>query len=326
VISVSPTGLVTPLSIGNCLVTVTTVEGHFQASCVVYVSGVTTPGGSSGRSQSSVVITTPVNGKVTVNPSNPANGTKVTVTVTPDEGYELDKLTITDAGGKDVPFTDNGDGTFTYTQPDSRVTITATFKAAAPTPITPALPVNPFEDVKGTDWFIDDVIYVHANGLMVGTSEKPMLFSPQATLTRGMGVTVLYRIAGSPAVSGLANPFDDVPEGRWYTDAVKWAAANGIAAGYGNGKFGTEDNITREQMAVMIVNYEQFSGKIPPDILMDREFSDWNDISGWAKDAVNRLTMQGIINGKPNNLFDPGGNATRAESAAMLHRFLEASS
>jgi hypothetical protein len=139
-----------------------------------------------------------------------------------------------------------------------------------------------------------------------------------------MVVTVLYRIAGSPDVSGLANPFTDVPEGTWYTDAVKWAAANKIVGGYGNGKFGPEDNITREQLAVMILNYELFSNKIPLDILMDKEYADWNSISDWAKNAVNRVTMQGLMNGKPGGLFDPKGEATRAEFAAILHRYLDA--
>jgi len=183
---------------------------------------------------------------------------------------------------------------------------------------------NPFADVKASDWFYGDVEYACVNNLMVGTSTDPMLFSPNMTLTRGMVVTVLYRMAESPDASGLSNPFDDVSDGKWYSDAVKWAADNKIVSGYGNGKFGPEDSITREQMAVMIMNYQQFSGNIPLDVIMDREFSDWNKISGWAKDAVNRLTKQGIINGKPNNLFDPDGEATRAEFAAILHRFMEA--
>ena len=95
-------------------------------------------------------------------------------------------------------------------------------------------------------------------------------------------------------------------------------------SGYGDGRFGPEDNVTREQLAVMVVNYQLFSGRTPMDILMDRMFSDWNEISDWAKGAVNRLTIQGIVSGKPGNLFDPSGEATRAEFAAMLRRFLEA--
>ena len=196
------------------------------------------------------------------------------------------------------------------------------------TPITPEMPVNPFTDVFGTDWFIDAVIYVNHNGLMTGTSTDPMLFSPNMTLTRGMVITVLWRMEGSPddripAAAG-GGQFTDVAEEAYYYQAVNWAAANGIVSGYGGGKFGPEDNITREQMAVILLNYEIYTDKIPRDILMDREFSDWNMISDWAKNAVNRLTIQSILSGKPGNLFDPKGSATRAEFATVLMRFLQA--
>jgi hypothetical protein len=183
---------------------------------------------------------------------------------------------------------------------------------------------NPFADIKQSDWFYKAVEYVCSNNLMVGTSTKPMLFSPHMTLTRGMVVTVLYRLYGNPDISTLPNPFDDVDEGKWYTDAIRWAAANGIVSGYGNGKFGPDDNITREQLAVMIINYQDFSGSIPSDVFTEREFADDNDISDWAKAAVKKLTMQGIISGKLGNLFDPKGEATRAEFAVILHRFSEA--
>ena len=191
-------------------------------------------------------------------------------------------------------------------------------------PITPEMPINPFIDVLGTDWFIDAVIYVYDKGLMNGTSADPMLFSPNATLTRGMVVTVLYRMENTPDVSGMTNPFDDVAAGQWYADAVVWAADKEIVSGYGDGKFGPEDNITREQMAAILLNYELFTHIVPPDIRVDTDFADWDDISEYARNAVTQLTMQGIVTGKPNNLFDPKGNATRAEFATVLMRFLEA--
>jgi hypothetical protein len=153
---------------------------------------------------------------------------------------------------------------------------------------------------------------------MVGTADN--LFSPNIPLTRGMVVIVLYRMQGVYPEVIYENPFNDVPEGQWYTEAVKWAAANKIVSGYGGGKFGPEDNITREQMAVMIFNYQKFNGKVPPDIIADKQFADWDEISGWAKSAVNVLAAQNIINGKPNGIFDPKGQATRAEFAALLHR------
>ena len=180
---------------------------------------------------------------------------------------------------------------------------------------------NPFIDVKADDWFYGDVAYVSINRLMLGTNTDPMLFNPNMALTRGMAVTVLYRMSESPDASGLENPFDDVPYGMWYADAVKWAADNKLVNGYGDGKFGPEDIITREQLALILSKYERFAGMIPPDILPAKEFADWNDISDWAKNAVRALTAQGVIGGKPNNLFDPAGEATRAEFAALLHRF-----
>jgi len=211
----------------------------------------------------------------------------------------------------------------------SSLTLYAMWMAIEVEPITPVMPVNPFTDVKGTDWFIDAVILVYDRGLMNGTSTNPMLFSPAMTLTRGMVVTVLYRLEGSGVSDqgsgddGYDSPFTDVPDGAYYADAVKWAYHNGIVSGYGNGKFGPEDNVTREQMATMLFNYQLFSEKIPPDVLEDGEFNDNDSVSDWAKNAVNGLAMQGVITGKPGNLFDPKGNATRAEFATVLMRFVK---
>ena len=210
------------------------------------------------------------------------------------------------------------------TDKDGSAATAAFMVTAAVTPITPEMPVNPFADVFGTDWFIDAVIYVYDKGLMTGTSTDPMLFSPRTLTTRGMIVTVFYRMEGSPDVSGLENPFADVAEGAYYCDAVKWAYHNDILTGYVNGTFGPKDNVTREQLAAILLNYELYTGKIPPDILMDREFSDWDVIGGYAKNAVNRLTIQGMIRGKPGNLFDPKGEATRAETVTLLMRFMKA--
>ncbi|MCL1828254.1 MAG: S-layer homology domain-containing protein [Oscillospiraceae bacterium] len=200
--------------------------------------------------------------------------------------------------------------------------LTAFPAASAVTPITPEMPVNPFSDVFGSDWFIDAVIYVFDKDLMVGVSDD--LFEPGEDLSRAMTVTILYRHAGEPDVSDLGNPFDDVAENTWYTDAVKWAYANEIVMGYGGGVFGANDHVTKEQLAVLIYRTQQSSGEIPMDILMDYEHSDWNDISDWAKSAVTKLTMQGVFRDIPGSAFDPQAPATRAEVASMLHRYLSA--
>ena len=191
------------------------------------------------------------------------------------------------------------------------------------TPITPELPVNPFTDVNGTDWFVDDVIYVYDKGLMVGTNDNPMRFSPNASMTRAMLVTVLYRLQKAVPATEYGNPFTDVPGGAWYTDAVKWAQATGIVTGIGGGLFAPDREITRQDMAVMLMRYLEFI-KYEYVVADDyRIFADEDEISGYAKDSVQTLNKLGIINGKGNSVIDPKSSATRAEVAAMLHRLLE---
>jgi len=207
---------------------------------------------------------------------------------------------------------------------DFTASVTANITLYAKWTANPVAPdwQNPFTDVKTTDWFYSDVAYVASKGLMSGTGAAA--FSPNMPLSRGMAVTVLYRMSGSPDVGGLANPFTDVPGGRYYTDAVKWALSNGIVSGYSATRFGPDDYITREQMAVILLHYENYSGSTPPDILDPRAFPDGAKISSYARDAVSNLTMQGIITGRTDGTFDPAGQAARAEFAAILHRFANA--
>ena len=183
---------------------------------------------------------------------------------------------------------------------------------------------NPFADVRESDWFYDAVMYVFGKGLMVGVADDR--FAPQSTLTRGMIVTILHRMAGEPDVSGLVNPFTDVPDDEWYTGAIKWGYENEIVSGYGGGRFGPNDPVTKEQLAVLIRRTQLNSDKIPPDILMGFEWADWDSISDWAKSAVNVLTIQGILADLPraDGLLNPRTPATRAEVASMLYRYLTA--
>lgn len=180
-----------------------------------------------------------------------------------------------------------------------------------------------FKDIIKSNWFHDDVIFAYAHGLMVGTSGSPMLFSPDESTTRGMIVTILYRMAGNPTASG-SDPFSDVADGTWYTDAVKWAAANGIVSGVGGGRFDPDVPITRQDFSVILVRYANFMGGKLPATRSYAGFMDEAKIADYAKAAVEELCKAGIINGKDHNAFDPAGTATRAEGAAMLHRFLEA--
>ena len=180
---------------------------------------------------------------------------------------------------------------------------------------------NPFSDVRPSDWFYDDVAYACSNGLFVGTSNDS--FSPDAPMSRAMLATVIWRMEGSPA-AGAGNPFADVADGEWYTEAVAWAAANGIVKGVGDNRFVPDEDITRQDMATIIWRYMDMGGWSISAVRQYDTFSDEGDIADYAIQAVTELYSCGIINGKPNNLFDPNGLSTRAETAAILHRLLTA--
>jgi hypothetical protein len=183
-------------------------------------------------------------------------------------------------------------------------------------------PMPAFEDANENDWFYEDVNFVYARGLMTGTSGT--LFSPQMNLTRAMIVTALYRHAGAPSVSTSANPFDDVEDGRYYDQAVAWAVQNGIVVGIGNGKYAPDMPVSRQDLVVILSRYADFAEL---KLAAAREyvpFLDEADVADYAKDAVRIFFSAGIVSGKPGNVFDPRGTATRAEIAAILHRFLEA--
>ena len=184
----------------------------------------------------------------------------------------------------------------------------------------PGTGANPFTDVSEKDWFYGDVMFVYENGLMLGTSKT--LFSPHGTATRGMMATILWRMEGSPAPKGK-NSFTDVEAGKWYADAITWTAENGIFAGYGKDKFGPDDPITREQLAAIFYRYADYKGyDLTVKGNLDK-FKDADKITDYAKMAMQWAVGSGLVKGKSGNLLDPQGTATRAEIAAMLHRFIE---
>ena len=178
----------------------------------------------------------------------------------------------------------------------------------------------PFGDVKTTDWFYNDVKYVYEKGMMAGTAAD--VFAPNATTTRAMIVTILYRLEGSPAVTGTS-AFVDVPAGQWYTDAVNWAAANQIVKGTSATTFAPNDSITREQMAAILYRYAQYKGY---DVTKKADLSGYSDnsqVSAYAKDALAWANAAKLINGVTNTTLAPQGNATRAQVSAILHRFCD---
>ena len=185
---------------------------------------------------------------------------------------------------------------------------------------TPNTVANPFTDVFEKDWFYDDAMFVYKNGLMLGTSKT--LLSPHGTVTRGMMATILWRMEGSLAPKG-ENSFTDVEAGRWYADAITWTAENGIFAGYSKDKFGPDDPITREQLTAIFYRYADYKGyKLTVTGNLDK-FEDADKITDYAKTVMQWAVGNGLIKGKSETLLDPQGTATRAEIAAMLHRFVE---
>lgn len=269
-------------------------------------------GGGSSSSSSRVTVASTTHGRVTVSPDNPKTGDTVTITVRPDDGYVLDTLTVTNTSGKEVELTKVNDTRYTFVMPNSKVTVKATFVAEEPSGM-------PFTDVASGAWYYDAVSFVYKRGLMAGTGDN--LFSPNVTTSRGMIVTILYRLDGSPSASSAG--FTDVTSGQWYTDAVNWAAANDIVAGYGNGLFGPNDTVTREQMAVILYRYAQYKGYDTSASNSLNGYTDVGGVSSWALTAMQWANAEGLINGTSGTTLSPTNGATRAEVAQILMRFCE---
>ena len=272
-----------------------------EKTCVVKVTRKSSHSSSSGSSSTSntVSASTASNGKVSLDKSTAKKGDTVTVTVTPDAGYQLDKLTVTDAKGKTVDVTKKSDGKYTFTMPDSKVTITPTFSKIEDTKPSK----NGFDDVASSDWFADAVKYVSDKGLMSGTGSDK--FAPSATTTRAMLMTVLARYAGEDTTGGAT----------WYEKGMNWAKAKGVSDG-------TNPNadITREQLVTMLYRYAgtpAVNGSLS-------DFSDATSVSSYAVNAMQWAVENGIVNGS-NGKLNPQNNATRAEVAAILMRFCEMS-
>ena len=267
----------------------------------------------------------------TINGEYPTTYTKGTVTVLPTNvtkpGYTFLGWFTAYSGGvlvKQIGATETGEKTF-YARWQKNVLppppITPGTPSAPVTPAKPAAPVGlPFADVSGSDWFYNDVRYVYEKGIMDGTGIDR--FSPNAPLTRAMIVTILYRMAGSPSVSGSSD-FTDVAAGKWFAKAVAWAAANGIVNGYGSGLFGPNDPVTREQLAAILYRYAVYGGMTAVTLEENLgSFADTAQLSAYAIQAMNWAVGQGLINGSGSNLV-PKAQATRAQVAAIIHRYLE---
>ncbi len=208
---------------------------------------------------------------------------------------------------------------FTFVQPAGKVTIAVTFQKITNTSDCPRdenCPVSDFSDTDRNAWYHDGVHYCVENNLMVGTGETT--FAPNAATTRGMIVTILWRMEGSPIVGG-AMEYDDVKVGDWYCEAVRWADSAGVVTGYGNGKFGPNDPVTREQMATMLWRY---AGSPNVDGSLTA-FVDGEQTREWARSAVTWTVEQGLIVGVGDHRLDPRGQTTRAQTSTILMRVAE---
>ena len=273
-------------------------------------------GSSSGKTTYKVTTSAVNNGGVNASPSSAEKGATITITLSPDKGYKLDKLTVTDGSGKTVSTVKKSDTVYTFTMPASAVKVGVSYVKATETPSE-----TKFNDVSANDWFASAVDYVTGKGMMNGTADNT--FSPKANTTRGMVVTVLYRLENQPSTSAAS--FTDVASGAYYANAVAWANANGIVSGYGSGKFGPNDKVTREQLAAILYRYAQYK-KYDVSVGEDTNILSYDDaqsISSYAIPAIQWACGAGVVTGKSGSKLDPKGNATRAEVAAMLMRFCE---
>ena len=256
-------------------------------------------------------------GSLIVNPDPAKEGETVTITPKPEDGQMLDSITVTGPNGEAIELEEQEDGSFSYIQPAGSVSIAAVFTCDQ----GEGCPSRSFADIDPDAWYHDAVDYAVKHGLMNGTGADA--FSPNGITTRAQIVTILHRLEKEPAVSG--GVFTDVEEDTWYTDAVAWAAENGIVDGYGGGRFGPNDAITREQFAAILYRYAQYKGY---DVSIGENtnilsYADFDQLAAWAIPAMQWACGTGIISGMDESHLAPLSTAVRVQAAAMLQRFCE---
>ena len=262
-----------------------------------------------------IEVTEPAHGDVEISPSRPEAGETVTITPTPDAGYEVENVIVTDEDGERVPVTENPDGSWSYEQPESDVTIEVIFGEIAPEPTTDVSEI--FLDVDPDAWYKGAVQFAYDNGLMTGTSANA--FAPDVTTTRAMIVSILARLEGVTAADDAG--FFDVDD-EWFATAVNWAASVGVVNGFEDNTFRPNDAITREQLAAILCNYAAWKGE---DVSARADLSAYSDaaaISSWATDVMRWAVAENLISGVTTDTLQPQGAATRAQVAAILERFL----
>ena len=307
--TVNENGVVTAVAEGTAKITVKTADGEKTAVCTVTVTAKTSgSSSSSSSSRPSYPITTPdktENGSVTVTPKSAKRGSVVTITVTPDAGYVLDKLTVTDKDGKDVALTKKSDTEYTFVMPAGKVEITPSFVKQAEEPS------RVFVDVKTGDYFYDAVLWAVGKGITNGTSAET--FSPEDPCTRAQIVTFLWRAAGSPVVN-YAMDLSDVAGDAYYAEAVRWALSEGITTGTSADQFSPNATCTREQAVTFL-----YRAAGSPAVSGESAFEDVGADAYYAR-AVAWAAQNGVTNGISQALFGTGNDCTRAQIVTFLYR------
>ena len=309
-----------------------TTATEFSSNQTIYAqwtyTGGTGGGGGGYTPTYAIIVEDAENGEVKANRSYASSGSTVTITVDPEAGYVLNKLTVKDDQGNKIEVTDKGDGTYTFKMPSRKVTVTAAFATDGSFSVCPGdhtCPIWPYTDAEATAWYHDGVHYCIENGLMTGYGNG--IFKPNADTTRAMITVMLWRLNGSPVVNYLLD-FEDVEEGQWYTEAIRWAKSEGIATGYGNGYFGTNDAITREQMVTILWRYAQYKG-IDVSVGENTNILSYNDafdVAEYAIPAMQWACGSGMVQGMndPDGegmILAPESKGTRAQIATMMMRF-----
>lgn len=251
------------------------------------------------------------NGTLKTNTKWAVEDERVYITAVPDKGYELTWLSVKAEDGTKIDVYEAlKEDTYYFFMPDQAVTVSAIFAYDYPD--------MPFTDVNSNSWYFNAIEFVYNKGIMQGVSSTK--FSPNATVTRGMLVTMLWRMAGEPYVGG--GSFDDVASGSYYSTAVAWAAKNGIVDGYNSSRFGPNDAVTREQIATMLYRYAKWLGYSTSGSSLAGYF-DASSVSSWAKDAMGWAVKNSVVTGVTATKLNPASSATRAETAQMFMNFYE---
>ena len=334
VISVTTDGKITALRPGTALVRVCdwSVSGAEVADQVlVSVTASASGGGGGGGAAPGAnpvnlpAGSLPLHGKAAASAAAARAGDKVTVTVTPDEGYQVAELAVKDAGGSPVPVTKNADGTYSFIMPDTAVSVLPVFTkiggsaGSGSCPRDASCPISRFTDANPAAWYHDGVHWALEEGVMKGTSATA--FEPSGSATRAMVVTMLWRLDGEPS-GASGSPFKDVKDGAWYAEAVAWAAETGAVNGTGADTFSPNAPVTREQLAAILYRYARSKGEgFTGAWAFPLDFSDAAKVSRWADEAMHWMTRNGIITGMGDGTLAPRDNATRAQIATMFLRF-----